>query len=255
MTMDIGGGFILKGAKTLDAAYKRIPGWLESSYIRGRQLSQKAIVGLATEFYDQSTCVGDHGFKDVAKTPYDAAYEWIKGELEAGNPTYSLGTMIAIGVARNKRVIGVLHSDSKQMREHFMSLPDIAPYDYSVVSGKPKKVSEKQWEQRREDWESMEINDQYVHMVEYVFIGSNVMFIPSRDDDVILPSYESRLHKVARAHTMTECRNDFGLHSEHQVIEFMLRNPIYTQRLEAALEQVGRRLDKELTLEKLQETV
>ena len=252
MALDIRGGFILKGAKTLDAAYKRLPDWLEASYIRGRQLTQQSIVGLATEFYDLSTALGDSQFKEMGRTPYDAAYAVIDNALRAGYPSYSLGTVIAIGVTDSKRVIGILHSDSKPMRDTFMAFPDIAPYDFSVVTGKPKKVTDKQWEQRRSDWKSLEINDQYVHMLEYTLVGQNTAFIPSRDDNVIIPLYETRLHKLAQQHTMNECMNEFGLHFENEYVEFMLRNPLYTDRLNASLAYLETVLDKELTLEKLQ---
>lgn len=255
MALDISGGFILKGAKTLDTAYKLIPGWLEASYVRGRQLSQQAIVGLATEFYDQCMVLGYKDYKDLSDTPYDAAYVWIKSELENGVPGYGLGTALTIGVARDKRVIGILHTECKPMRDFFMSLPGIEPYDYSVVSGKPKKVSERQWEQRREDWTSMELNDQYVHMLEYTIVHPSVMFIPSREDNVTLPMFESRLHKTAQKYTMDTCRDEFELYSEHQFIEFMLRNPIYSQRLDATLKRLEASLDKDLTLEKLQKEI
>ncbi len=252
MALDISGGFILKGAKTLDAAYKCLPHWLEVSYIKARQLSQQAIVSLATDFYDEATVLHKPDYRDLSDTPYDAAYIWINDELRRGVPGSGLGTGIAIGVAQDKRVIGILHSESKAMREHFMTLPGIFSYDYSVVTGKPKGVTQKQWDQRRDDWQSLEINDQYVHMLEYTLVNPSVMFIPSRDDDVIIPSFEARLQKLAQKHTMNECRDEFGLYSEHKFVEFMLRNPIYTERLNASLKYLDTLLDKDLTLEKLQ---
>jgi hypothetical protein len=252
MALDISGGFILKGAKTLDAAYHRLPGWLEASYIRARQLSQQAIVSLATDFYDEATAVGKKDYRDLSDTPYDAAYNWINYELrETEEPAYNLGMALAIGVV-NKRVIGLLHSDSKVMREFFMAQPDIGPYDYSVVSGKPKKVTSKQWEQRGNDWAALEINDQYVHMLEYTIIPPRTLFIPSRDDSVILPSFEARLQKLAHQHTMYECRDEFGLYSNQKCLEFIMRNPIYTERLTKTARYLETALDKDLTLEKLQ---
>ena len=255
MARDISGGFIVKGAKNLDAAYKRIPEWVESSYLSGRQFTQQAIVNLATELYDQYKCLGDKSLTDMGETAYDAAYTWIQGELKEGNPNYSLGTAIAIGVARDKRVIGILQSDFNGMREHFMSQPGIEPYWYSEVTGKPRKMTPKQWEQRRLDWESMEINDKYVQLLEYTLIPPNVMFIPSRDDNANIPSFESRLHKLATKHTMDECRHEFGLYSDRQYVEFMMHNPIYSERLKASLQFIERQLDQNLTLEKLQEDV
>ena len=255
MALDISGGFILKGAKTLDSAYKLLPDWLESTYIRALQLSQQAIVSLATDFYDQATVHHSPHYKDLADTPYDAAYNWINAGLRGESKDLGLGTALAIGVTPSKRVIGVVSSESKHMREHFMSLPGIQPYNYSVVSGRPKGVTQKQWEQRHADWKSMEINDQYVHMVEYTLVNPSVMFIPNRDDAATIPSFESRLQKMGRENTMAQCRDEFELYSEHQFIEFMLRNPIYTERLNTTLKSLEKVLDKELTLEKLQKEV
>lgn len=255
MALDISGGFILKGAKTLDAAYKRIPVWIESSYIKARQLSQQAIVSLATDFYDETTALNRPVYRDLADTPYDAAYNWIRDALRSEASGVGFGTAIAIGVAQDKRVIGILNSQSTSMRDHFLTLPDIQPYDYSVVSGKPKGITQKQWDQRRDDWTSLEINEHYVHMLEYNLVNPSVMFIPSRDDDVTIPSFESRLQKLAREHTMNQCRDEFGLYSKYQFVEFMLRNPLYTERLNASLKYLEPALDKDLTLEKLQEKI
>ena len=255
MALDISGGFILKGAKTLDAAYKLLPDWLESTYVRALELSQQAIVSLATDFYDEATALRTPKYRDLADTPYDAAYNWINAGLRGASKDLGLGTAIAIGATPSKRVIGVVSSESQHMREHFMSLPGIQNYDYSVVSGRPKGVTQKQWDRRHNDWKSLEINDQYVHMVEYTLVNPSVMFIPNRDSITTIPSFESRLQKMAREHTMTQCRDEFGLYSEHKFIEFMLRNPIYTERLNATLKYLETALDKDLTLEQLQKEV
>lgn len=251
MTLDISGGFILKGAKSLDDAYKRIPDWLKDSYIKARQISQQSIVSLATELYDNVTVFGE----SICGSPYDSAFEWIKSALEQESGGVGLGTVVSIGVTSKKRVIGVITSQSKIMREHFMTLPGIQPYNYSVVTGRPRGVTQKQWDARAEDWKSLEINEEYVHMMQYTLVDPSVMFMPSRDDYAIVPSFDARLQKLAKELTMRKCVEEFGLHSEHQFIEFMLRNPLYSERLDTATERLRPMLEQDLTIEKLQKEI
>jgi hypothetical protein len=256
MNVDISGGFIVKNTTKLDSAYNAIPTWMLGIHKKVRELSQDAIVGVATELYDRAS-VGKPDYLDVATSPYEAAIKIMEYDLEEATKQnkpseYDLGINISIGVARQKRVIGVIHANSPVITQHFMSFENIKEYNCSVVTGKPKSISEKNWSQRLDDWESLIINPDHLHLVHFSLFENNVLVLPSLDDNVTLPSYPVRLQKLAMKHTMDQCKLEFGLNTLQKAYEFVLNNPVYTKRLDETTARYDRLLDKDLTVKKLQ---
>lgn len=250
--LDIPHGFSFDKAKTLDAAYAALPGIRSVVIAAAEQQTFQTVTDLATRLYD---------FATVFPTKQKPTYSWLRQardilshRLQSSHEKKEespLDLGCAIGLVKvEKRVIGFFLTTAPQLWNALMTAPDVIPYTYSSLTDRPKNITAKRWEQRRIDWEfdptspmlRMDLIPRYYMPMPAVPLAHNV--IP----------YETRLHTLADEVTIGECKSEFGLQNFNDIAKFVTGNSEYARRLTERKAAFAELLDKEITLDKLQET-
>lgn len=255
-SMNVENAFIIKGAKNIQTYYDLLPELLRAITTKAQTLSHQSIVTLAVEQYDRLTAGVSTGYYHASQSAFTGAVDQIDDILTDASQTggwtpFAQGFSLQVGCA-NRRVFGLVNSQSRELYDFFMTIPDIEEYTYSDIMGRPREFSSTKWNQRRDDWKALELGRQHLHVMDFVFIEDYGIVAPSIINDAVIPTYESRLHKLVEELTIAEVKKEFSLNSYEKLILFLTHNPEYSTRLAKNFQKLSDVLDKNLSIEKLQ---
>lgn len=254
--MNVENAFIFKRHKNMQHYYDSLPGLVGLVTQKAKEIAHQNIVNLATEQYDRVAVGASTGYYHAAKNAMDGAVDQIDDVLTEASENgvwtpFAQGFSVQVGCV-NKRVIGLVQTQSRELYDNFMAKAEVREYVFSEIMGRPREISSIKWNERREDWKALELGKRHLHVLDYIIIEDFGIVVPSGNEVVTLPSLDIRLHKLAEEITISEVKKEFGLKSYDQLILFLTRNPEYSTRLAKNYQKFGGMLDKSLSIEKLQ---
>lgn len=124
------------------------------------------------------------------------------------SPAYDFDCSVVIIPIKNK-VLAMLYTEKEEYKKIWEKIKGVKRYYYWNNTDKPRNISEKQWEQRSNDWDEALSYKGIPSLNGFTVECKNeYMYVELKDIIRVLPSYEERVYIRAKQKTLQEKFNE-----------------------------------------------